>query len=470
MVFSSPSFLFVFLPVFFLIYWFTPVKLRNSIIFIGSLLFYFTGAGNIAFVLLLSVPLNQWLGIQIRKLESSKSANILLFVGICANLFPLLFYKYYNFITQVINDTLGLLGFSGGLPIHEVVLPAGISFFTFQGLSYLIDIRKRYIDPAPSMVDFGMYHTSFPQLIAGPIVRYIEIKDSVVNRIISMELVESGIIRFCFGLTKKIVLADNIGVIADAVFGLPSGHLTLCSAWLGALTYSLQIYLDFSAYSDMAIGLGAMLGFKFPENFDQPYRSCSVTEFWRRWHMTLSRWFRDYLYIPLGGNRISPVRTYINLFVVFVLCGLWHGAAYTFVVWGLLHGVYLVVERILNYRNKAMPSNLFSWILTSVLVMVAWVFFRSQTVESALSYLSVMFFDASFDLPVSIKISLTPDKIFFIVVGIIVSVFPIERVKSLFNLCEKPTFYSRVAALSFFTYSLTVLADNGFNPFIYFRF
>ncbi len=470
MVFSSPSFLFVFLPLFFLLYWISPAKLRNTIIFIGSILFYFTGAGNIAFVLLLSVPLNQWLGIQIRRLESSKSANLLLFIGICANLIPLLLYKYFTFFTLVTNDAASLLGIEGRLPVKEILLPAGISFFTFQGLSYLIDIRKRFIDPAPTVIDFGMYHTSFPQLIAGPIVRYIEIKESVADRKLTLEQVESGIIRFCFGLTKKIVLADNIGVIADAAFGLPPGQLTICSAWLGALAYSLQIYLDFSAYSDMAIGLGAMLGFKFPENFDQPYRSCSVTEFWRRWHMTLSRWFRDYVYIPLGGNRINPFRTYLNLFIVFLLCGLWHGAAYTFVVWGLLHGIYLVIERILLRRNIGTQNNIIGWSLTTLLVMVAWVFFRSQTVDSAWSYLLVMFNNSTYGLPLSIKINLTPDKIFFLFVGIVVSVFPVERVKSIFGDSAKPTLFVRVAAILFFTYSLTVLADNGFNPFIYFRF
>lgn len=303
-------------------------------------------------------------------------------------------------------------------------------------------------------------------------MRYIEIADRVVHRPILLEGVEWGIVRFCFGLSKKIIIADNMGAVADRVFALPAHQLTGPLAWLGTITYTLQIYYDFSGYSDMAIGLGAMLGFRFPENFNQPYRSQSVTEFWRRWHMTLSRWFRDYVYIPLGGNRAGPLRTYLNLFVVFFLCGLWHGAAYTFVVWGMIHGALLVIERIARTHFGFVPSGLAGWAITLLLVMMAWVFFRCNTIDAAFTHLAAMWgFSRATEQFYSVAFYLTPDKIFFLMAGSLIALLPVERYQGVFQFAApRPAVWMRIGALICFVYSVSMIAANGFNPFIYFRF
>jgi len=471
-VFSSPSFIFLFLPLFFASYCLIPPQARNTVILLGSLFFYFTGAGRVAVVLILSVPLNHYVGKYMFRHLGTRAATMALVLGIVANLLPLLIYKYLGFFGGSVNDALFLFGAGRTFTVPEILLPAGISFFTFQGLSYLVDIYWRKIDPAPTMIDFGMYHTSFPQLIAGPIVRYIEIKDRVLHRPLRLTDVEWGIIRFCIGLAKKIVIADNMGVIADRVFTLPPSQLTASLAWLGTIAYTLQIYFDFSGYSDMAIGLGRMLGFRFPENFNQPYRSQSVSEFWRRWHMTLSRWFRDYLYIPLGGSRCGPVRTYFNLFIVFFLCGLWHGAAYTFIVWGLFHGSLLVIERLMHKHGGFEPSGLVGWAVTFILVMIGWVLFRSESVGAALAHLAAMFGNgrATEDI-YSVAFYLTPDKMVFLSVGVLISLFPLERVRWLVDiLAARGKIWAKAGALACFVYSLSCIAANGFNPFIYFRF
>lgn len=313
MSFSSPGFIFAFAPVFFLIYFFIPLRARNGFLMLASLTFYSIDGGFITAVLIGSIFVNYVVGGQIERSADGFRRSALLAAGIVVNLIPLFYYKYWNFGLTFVHDAQGLIGSAGPLSLADIILPAGISFFTFQGLSYIIDIYRREIRSAPTVIDFGMYHTLFPQLVAGPIVRYREVENRIVHRPVSLDDVEQGIIRFCVGLAKKIMLADSMGVVADRMFGLPPEQLTTTAAWLGALAYTLQIFFDFSGYSDMAIGLGRMLGFRFPENFNQPYRSRSITEFWRRWHMTLSRWFRDYVYIPLGGNREGWLRTYLHL-------------------------------------------------------------------------------------------------------------------------------------------------------------
>jgi alginate O-acetyltransferase complex protein AlgI len=472
MVFSSPSFLFFFLPLFFASYYLAPPRARNAIVLIGSILFYFAGAGYTAVVLILSVPLNQYVGGYIATHADSRNAKVALAFGIAVNLLPLLLLKYLGFFAHSLTDGLSLFGLKSTMTLPEWLLPAGISFFTFQGISYLVDIYRGLIKPAPTLIDFGMYHTSFPQLIAGPIVRYVEIRDRVVHRPLKLEQVEWGIIRFCFGLAKKIIIADNMGVIADRLFALPPNQLTTSLAWLGTGAYTLQIYFDFSGYSDMAIGLGSMVGFRFPENFNQPYRSQSITEFWRRWHMTLSRWFRDYVYIPLGGNRAGPLRTYLNLFIVFFLCGLWHGAAYTFIVWGLFHGLLLVIERIMRNSLGFELSGLVGWVVTLLLVMVGWVFFRSATIGAAFSYLAAMFgVSRATEEIYTVGFYMTPDKMLFVALGVLISLFPIERFQGrVDNWTLSARYPLQVFALLCLVYSVSQIAANGFNPFIYFRF
>ncbi|UZE48095.1 MBOAT family protein [Rhodopseudomonas sp. P2A-2r] len=378
MSFSSPGFMFAFMPVFFACYFAVPLRLRNGLLMLASLLFYSIDGGVATWVLIASIVVNYIVGlaIELRSLQSLRS--LVLLIGIVLNFIPLLYYKYWNFLVSTANDIRGLTAGGGTFSMADILLPAGISFFTFQGLSYIVDIYRRECCSARTIVDFGMYHTLFPQLVAGPIVRYREVEPTIVNRPVAMNDVEQGIFRFCIGLAKKIIIADNMGVVADSVFNLAAGQLTTAAAWVGALAYTLQIFFDFSGYSDMAIGLGRALGFRFPENFDQPYRSLSITEFWRRWHMTLSRWFRDYVYIPLGGNRRGHRRTYFNLLVVFVLCGLWHGAAYTFLLWGLYHGALLVAERAGGGFLLARLPPLLAWAVTLLLVIVGWVFFEPE--------------------------------------------------------------------------------------------
>jgi alginate O-acetyltransferase complex protein AlgI len=308
-------------------------------------------------------------------------------------------------------------------------------------------------------------------LIAGPIVRYSEIVDVVRDRKVRLDQIYMGFFIFAIGLSKKIILADSVAVVADNIFSLPPGELNMGLAWLGAFAYTLQIYFDFSGYSDMAIGLGRMMGFEFPQNFNQPYRSQSVTEFWRRWHMTLSRWFRDYLYIPLGGNRGGAFRTFVNLFIIFFLCGLWHGAAYGFVVWGIWHGLLLIIERVLLVRFRFQPSGWAGQAVTFLLVMIGWVFFRASDLGAAVDYLTVMTgLQAVQTAAPTIPFQLPPDKITFLVIATICAVFPVERLGSIGIPRIAMASLQGAATLSLMAYSCVLIAANGFNPFIYFRF
>src|SRR5437773_1248339 len=319
MVFSSQLFLYGFMPVFFSLYYIMPEKQKNGLILTASLIFYGVGAGSTVLVLLVSILVNQFLAVRIEN-GPARRRSALLAIGVTINLLGLGYYKYGSFLWRLASDFAVAAGFDAWPAGPEIPLPIGISFFTFQAVSYLIDVYRREIPAAASYGEFAVYHSLFPQLVAGPIVRYREVRSEMRFRRVDRQALTEGAYRFCIGLGKKMVLADNLGTVADSIFALPAGELACGHAWLGVFCYSLQIYFDFSGYSDMAIGLGRLLGFHFPENFDQPYRSASITEFWRRWHMTLSRWFRDYLYIPLGGNRRGSMRTFANLWIVFFLC------------------------------------------------------------------------------------------------------------------------------------------------------
>jgi alginate O-acetyltransferase complex protein AlgI len=394
-----------------------------------------------------------------------------LLLGVIANLGPLLYFKYYYFLQNSGRDFLNLFGFDLPPFLSGILLPLGISFYTFHGISYLVDVYNRKVEPSRSLVDFAMYMINFPQLIAGPIVRYIEISQSIRHRPIRAGQIFTGTVRFTLGLGKKLILADNLGALADPIFSLPGGELTRSVAWIGTVAYTLQIYFDFSGYSDMAIGLGQMMGFEFPENFNQPYRSQSVTEFWRRWHMTLSRWFRDYVYIPLGGNRSGPFRTYLNLVVVFFLCGLWHGAAYTFVFWGLYHGGLLTLERLLRGRPGALPRGVFGQILTLLLIMIGWVFFRAPSFGAATHHVATMFaLHGGRGAMFRSEFYLTPDKLFVLAAASFFALFPFERFRS-WRVYPSFAVGAQIATvLVLLVYSSAMVAANGFNPFIYFRF
>jgi alginate O-acetyltransferase complex protein AlgI len=312
-----------------------------------------------------------------------------------------------------------------------------------------------------------MYQTLFPHLIAGPIVRYAEIRRDIPSRAVDLNMVARGATRFVIGLAKKVILADNLGQIADEVFSLPATELSAGSAWIGTIAYTLQIYFDFSGYSDMAIGLGLMLGFRFPENFNHPYRAASVTEFWRRWHMTLSAWFRDYVYIPLGGNRHGTLRTYSNLVIVFLLCGLWHGAGYTFIVWGVFHGALLVFERLVP--ANIFPRGLAGHAWTLLTVMIGWVFFRSSSLGQSIEMLRALTFTSGVpETALTTWHLLSPDRIFYLLLGIAIVFVPAPR--HVWGNSAPLMLVQRTGTLALFLTSIIFLSSNTFNPFIYFRF
>ncbi len=388
MNFSSINFLFLFLPVILPIYFLVPKKFRNTILILFSFIFYFLGEKAFTLLLLFSCVFNFFIGKKIEKSskEGKGGKNGALIFGIAVNILLLVIFKYLNFFIDQIN-ALQIFPLIQNCEIH---LPVGISFFTFQAVSYLIDIKRKEIQPA-NLEGFTLYLSSFPQLVAGPIVRYKEIQDKIFNRTVTKEDFELGIKRFISGLAKKVIIADTLSYTVDAIFALNISELSTSVCILGAICYTFQIFFDFSGYSDMAIGLGRIFGFKFPENFNFPYISASIKEFWRRWHMTLSLWFRDYLYIPLGGNRKGEVRTAINIMIVFALTGLWHGASWNFIAWGLLNGALIVLERFLHIEKLPKP---FGHIYFLFAVVTGWIIFRSENLNFALSFLKTIY---SFD-------------------------------------------------------------------------
>jgi len=389
MVFSSPVFLFAFLPAVLALYFGCPRAWRNGLLLLASLLFYAWGEQEMVVIMLASIAGNYLFGLGIDGAASRTVARRWVAVAAVFNLGLLIVFKYTGFIGDSLNRGLGALDLPL-LDVPHILLPIGISFFTFHALSYVIDVYRRVVPAQRNPLRLALYIALFPQLIAGPILRYHDLAPQLGRRTITRAGFAGGVRRFIVGLGKKVLIANTVAEVADAVFGLPVADITPGLAWLGIGCYTLQIYFDFSGYSDMAIGLGAMFGFHFAENFDHPYASRSITEFWRRWHISLSTWFRDYLYVPLGGNRVSPRRTYLNLVIVFFLCGLWHGASWSFVVWGLFHGALLVFERAGGRRAlDALPSAL-RRAYALLAVLVGWVFFRAETLPGALQYLGAM--------------------------------------------------------------------------------
>ncbi len=389
MVFSSIIFLFLFLPVALGLYFLTGKKYRNLFLLFASLVFYAWGEGEHLLLLVASIFINYFCGLLIENHRRSNTARVYLTIAVVLNLALLAFFKYANFFVANLNSVLGVFG-SKELSLAQVHLPIGISFFTFQGLSYVIDVYCQKITAQRNIINLGAYISLFPQLMAGPIVRLAHIAGEIVDRNTSRTDFAEGARQFLFGLGKKILIADSVARVAGQVFSLPSADLTIGLAWLGAVCYTLQIYFDFSGYSDMAIGLARIFGFHYLENFNYPYISRSIREFWRRWHISLSTWFRDYLYIPLGGNQRGPMRTHFNLVTVFLLCGLWHGASWNFVIWGLFHGVFLATERTFLGRGLDTLPRPFRHIYTLLVVMVGWVIFRTESMTHAISYLSAM--------------------------------------------------------------------------------
>lgn len=475
MVFSSATFLFYFFPAFLLLYYLLPWK--NAVLLVGSLLFYAWGEPGFVPLLMFSAALNYGFGYALSRAPGHKLA--LLWGGISANLIFLLYYKYIGFFGSTLNDLLGL--FDRHISIPQVILPLGISFFTFQGISYLIDVYRGEVNAQKSFWTFAMYKAMFPQLIAGPIVRYKQIASEVDHRSITNARVLAGMQQFIFGLAQKVLIANTVAISADAIFAVPSGQLSTTAAWLGIACYTIQILYDFAGYSNMAIGIGHMIGFTYPPNFNRPYSSTSVTEFWRRWHISLSSWFRDYLYIPLGGNRVSPLRTYINLATVFLLCGLWHGAAWTFIIWGAWHGFLLILERMGLGRVLAGIPSTIAQLYTMLMVMIGWVFFRADSVPHAFTYLKVMFGGAAPDSETRPwNMDFSASTAVALVIGTLIAVWRLsDRSESsaradastmgTWNALMQPAL--RVAcACAAFVLCVASLAAGTYNPFIYFRF
>jgi alginate O-acetyltransferase complex protein AlgI len=472
MVFSSYLFVFLFLPVFLTLYRLLPPRWRNAFLLVSSLAFYYFGDPAGTPVLLASVVGNFAFGLAIdaaRRREAPRvSSRAWLAGGLVFNLALLGWFKYVGFLTRNVDALGSTLGHPALVPIVDAALPLGISFFAFQGMSYLIDVYRGTIRATPSLVGFATYKTFFPQLIAGPIVRYRDVAAELRSRTTSDAQLYEGTLRFVIGFCKKVLIADTVARTADAIFGLPASELTFAIAWLGVLAYAIQIYFDFSAYSDMAIGLALIMGFKFPENFNYPYVSQSIREFWRRWHMTLSSWFRDYVYIPLGGNRLGRARTYANLLIVFALTGLWHGAAWTFVFWGLWHGAFIALERFVDFDERRIATPLRHAYALAV-VLVGWVLFRAPSAGFAFDMLGAMtgFAPAGGVRPV--MEFLDAQQALALIAGVVFSMplYPWLRE----NLAPRAAVWAGATALvALFAIASSKVLSGAYSPFLYFRF
>lgn len=459
MVFSSMLFLFVFLPALLVVYFAVPKKLRwlrNTVLLVFSLIFYASNEPVNILIMLASIMLNWALGLILERISAKKSV---VFLSVLLNLSVLIYFKYTNFICDNIGSLLG-----ADLGVEKIIMPVGISFFTFQAMSYVFDIYFGNTRAQKNPLNVILYISLFPQLVAGPIVRYETIADEISNRSENEREIAEGISNFIIGFAKKMIIANGVGSIADAAFA--EHNLNFAFAWLGIISYTLQIYFDFSAYSDMAIGLGKIFGFHFPQNFNYPYISQSVTEFWRRWHISLSVWFRDYLYIPLGGNRCSKPKHLRNIMLVWLATGIWHGASWNFVVWGLYYGVLLIIEKeFLSVLLVKMPSAL-RHIYTMLIVLIGFVFFRADTLTDAWVYLKAMFTFKPFVLGASNELQLLFNNWLLLLIAVIGSM-PVVRLTDKIRLKAPLKF---ICCMSMFLLSVMCLTSSTFNPFIYFRF
>lgn len=400
MVFSSIEFLYYYLPIVMLVYYISPKRLKNPILFASGLIFYALGEPVWVFVLILSTLIDYTAGLFMSKTDEDRKRKLCLIASVCMNLGLLFVFKYSSFVIEIINGI-----FNTSIPDPGLKLPIGISFFTFQSMSYTIDLYRRKIDVQKSFVDFATYVTCFPQIVAGPIVKYQDVAKQLDSRRVSISQASDGITLFINGLAKKVLLANNIGIYWSRIKAMDYSTMPVLTAWIGIICFTFQIYFDFSGYSDMAIGLGKLLGFTFPKNFDLPYLSRSVSEFWRRWHITLGSWFKEYVYIPLGGSRNGMGKTVRNLLVVWLLTGLWHGASFNFLLWGLWFGVFIILEHIgLGKLLKKMPSPI-GWLYTMLTVVFGWVIFETDSVLSAVKYMGAMLgFGGSFSDGASVSI------------------------------------------------------------------
>ena len=474
MLFSSTAFIYLFLPFTLVCYYgiFRRSRtMQNIFLLIMSLLFYGWGEPKFVFAMLGSITFNWFFGLLVNRAkirEEKWKAKWFIAIDCILNLGMLFVFKYLNFTSDIIFSLFG-----GSSPIPKIVLPIGISFFTFQAMSYVLDVYRGHGEVQRNILNVGLYISFFPQLIAGPIVRYETVAEEIKYRKENPDDFFEGFTRFIIGLGKKVLLANNVALIADNVFGYAEvGTISMPLAWVGAIAYTLQIYFDFSGYSDMAIGLGKMFGFHFLENFNYPYISKSITEFWRRWHMSLGSWFRDYVYFPLGGSRVKKGRLILNLFAVWFLTGIWHGANWTFLVWGLMYFVLLVAEKLTGFTNKGGKiTDSLKWIYTMLFVIIGWVIFRSESLTGAVDYLKSMFIYKSISVTeFEFFKAIFSQSIAIFLTGIVCTTPALkklgEKIKP--NLITNAVYVLAITVI--FVLSIASLVSSSYNPFIYFNF
>lgn len=470
MLFSSITFLFIFLPLTLLLYYLVPFRMKNYVMLAASLIFYAWGEPVYIILMILSIILNYFCGQDIyEKRDNARAMKMSLMFGVVMNLLILGFFKYYGLLMDTVNAILPI-----DIPYRVLALPIGISFYTFQAMSYLIDVYRKEVKPQENILYFALYISMFPQLIAGPIVRYIDIEEQLKERSINPNKFGEGAMYFIRGLAKKVVLANTFGAVYEQVAAMQMGSFSTLTAWVGAIAYAFQIYFDFGGYSDMAIGLGKMFGFEFLPNFNYPYIAKSITDFWRRWHISLSTWFREYVYIPLGGNRCTPSRHILNLLIVWMLTGLWHGAQWNFMFWGLYYGVIFILEKYLwGSKIEKLPSAV-QHIYAFVLVLFGWVFFFSPTLGYAGQYLKVMFGIGANGIFDKQGFFMIFTNWLLIVIAILASAPRgyklLKKITGCWQSEEVRAIVTCAVYIAMFLLCIAFLVTETYNPFLYFRF
>ncbi|MGB3592016.1 MAG: MBOAT family O-acyltransferase [Nonlabens sp.] len=470
MVFSSAYFILLFLPLVLTVYFLTPRKYRNLVLLASSLWFYAYGEGLLVLVMVFSTIVDFYAA----QLIEAGRRKLGLRLSIATNLTTLGIFKYFNFGIDNFLVVAGELGMSPEALGHfpEIILPMGISFYVFQTMSYTIDVYRNQVKANRNFIEFATYVTMFPQLVAGPIVRYVDIKSYLSDRSVDLENFALGLERFILGLAKKLIIANTFAGLADVIFMHTDDGLSTGMAWLGVFAYSIQIYYDFSGYSDMAIGLGRMMGFTIPENFNYPFISKSITEFWRRWHISLSTWFRDYLYIPLGGNRVSKSRMYANLVIVFAVTGLWHGAAWTFIIWGLLHGFFILIEKLFLGKLLNKLPDFVGHLYMLFVIFSSWALFRADDISQSWAYLNHLFVYTAGNSELQAYIKYLHIDAHLVLVGVVGILFSLPLYPAISKRLKGSHYFipRYVFITGLFFLCLTYLASGSYNPFIYFRF
>ena len=466
MLFSSMSFIYVFLPVVCLLYLAARKELHNPVLLTASILFYAWGEPRYLAIMLVTIMVNYLGALLVEKYPQKK--NFILVITIAVNLGFLIYFKYFNFILENINSI-----FHTNIDFIKVIMPIGISFYTFQAMSYLIDVFRGECKAQKDIYKLALYICLFPQLIAGPIVKYHDVAEQIDSREVNFAKVDIGVKRFIIGLAKKMLIANTMGAIADKIFVQAPDTFTPLVAWIGSLAYTMQLFYDFSGYSDMAIGLGLIFGFRFMENFNYPYISKSITEFWRRWHISLSTWFKQYLYIPLGGNKISKNRTYINLAIVFFLTGLWHGASWNFIFWGLWNGFFIILEKITGWHKETDKPfiNFLKHLYTIFIFVLGWVMFRADNMHYALTYIKNMFgLVKVHDISYGISYYGDTVEVLTFIIAVVCAMPVFSKILEIRQERKILRSIVNIWLIILFLLSTAAIAASTYNPFIYFRF